>query len=366
MTMVSTGEISLGGSATSGGLNRSVNIELGRSATATINLNEAAVRTLAGVPSGAISLSNFYGKSNRVAISFTFSSSTANATRNVTSISGYVAGASDITITVNSGVFLHATSTANAGLTLSGGTSGDTITLVNNGFIMGQGGQGSISDSNGVNNLARAGGPALSLGFNTTVNNTNAAAFIGGGGGGGGSASSAKFNTTGGGGGAGGGAGGDGLSASNIDAGGAGGGIGAAGGNGVGGAGGSGGGGGRIFPGTGGAAVTAVFSGGSTVGGLGGGAGGSGAARSLDQNSAVSGAGGSSNGTGGNGARLSGTGGAAGAAGGGGWGASGGVAFGSRSDATRESGAGGRAVQLNGFAVTFVAGDTARVFGAVS
>lgn len=45
-----------------------VNTELGRSATATISLGETAVRTLAGVPSGAISMDNLRGKSN---VSFT-------------------------------------------------------------------------------------------------------------------------------------------------------------------------------------------------------------------------------------------------------------------------------------------------------
>ena len=40
-----------------------VNTELSRSATATINLNDAEVRTLAGVPSGAISMDNLRGKS---------------------------------------------------------------------------------------------------------------------------------------------------------------------------------------------------------------------------------------------------------------------------------------------------------------
>ena len=40
-----------------------VNTELGRSATASINLNESAVRTLAGVSSGAISMNNLRGKS---------------------------------------------------------------------------------------------------------------------------------------------------------------------------------------------------------------------------------------------------------------------------------------------------------------
>jgi len=41
-----------------------VNTELGRSSTATISLGETAVRTLAGVASGAISMNNLRGKSN--------------------------------------------------------------------------------------------------------------------------------------------------------------------------------------------------------------------------------------------------------------------------------------------------------------
>lgn len=41
-----------------------VNTELGRSSTASISLGESAVRALAGVPSGAISMDNLRGKSN--------------------------------------------------------------------------------------------------------------------------------------------------------------------------------------------------------------------------------------------------------------------------------------------------------------
>lgn len=41
-----------------------VNVELGRSGTAQISLGESAVRTLAGVASGTISMSNLQGKSN--------------------------------------------------------------------------------------------------------------------------------------------------------------------------------------------------------------------------------------------------------------------------------------------------------------
>lgn len=54
MTLQSSGAISLG----------NVNTELGRSSTAAISLGETAVRTLAGVSSGAIALSSLYGKSN--------------------------------------------------------------------------------------------------------------------------------------------------------------------------------------------------------------------------------------------------------------------------------------------------------------
>jgi hypothetical protein len=64
MPLVSSGEISIGGSTT----NRSINLELGRSATATSSLGETALRNLAGVSSGAISLSSFYGKSSLAAV----------------------------------------------------------------------------------------------------------------------------------------------------------------------------------------------------------------------------------------------------------------------------------------------------------
>ena len=67
MALVTTGEISIGGNATSGSLNRSINIELSRAAGATSNLNETALRTLAGIPTSGstISLASFYNKSSR-------------------------------------------------------------------------------------------------------------------------------------------------------------------------------------------------------------------------------------------------------------------------------------------------------------
>lgn len=41
-----------------------INVELGRAANTAMSLNDADVRALAGVPSGAIGLSDFYGKSH--------------------------------------------------------------------------------------------------------------------------------------------------------------------------------------------------------------------------------------------------------------------------------------------------------------
>lgn len=49
-----------------------INVELGRSSTAPFDINGAAERALAGVPTGAISFADFYGKS-----SFNFSATTS-------------------------------------------------------------------------------------------------------------------------------------------------------------------------------------------------------------------------------------------------------------------------------------------------
>lgn len=54
MTLPASGQISIS----------QVSVELGRASNATTSLGESAVRTLAGVPSGAISMSNLWGKSN--------------------------------------------------------------------------------------------------------------------------------------------------------------------------------------------------------------------------------------------------------------------------------------------------------------
>lgn len=101
MTLVSSGEISIGGSAMSGSLNRSINLELGRSATATSNLNETSLRNLAGVSSGAISLSNFYGKSNLSVTLPNYDPSTQDIHLSLQNSDGFSAS-SEVSISLNS------------------------------------------------------------------------------------------------------------------------------------------------------------------------------------------------------------------------------------------------------------------------
>lgn len=365
MAIPASGAINLAGTSSP----VSVASELGLGLTTAITMNDAAVRTLAGAGGSGVSwsMSSLYGKANRVSISYTFSASTANASLNVAAIGGYIAGKSNITVTVNSGVYLYATTTGGYALNLTGGTAGDTVTLVNNGFIMGQGGTGgSVIDS--TYPAATAGGPALNLGFGvSTITINTQSGYIGGGGGGGGVGSAVKAVTTAGGG-AGGGAGGSqtfNSSPPSYYAGGTGGGIGSSGGNGqaqtsfdV-----TGGGGGRIMPGT---TIAGPTSSNNFAAGYGGSAGGTGAEANVNAASTSTGGSGGGGGSAG-GSGYSNTYGAA-SGGGGGWGASGGagVATGD-TPVARPGAAGGKAVNTNGFGITWTGGfNSGRVFGAVS
>ena len=282
------------------------------------------------------------GLRRRVAVNITLASNITNYLLDPTSVSAngqYIAGQTDVTLTINGGVYVYSGTYLIAGLAVGAFTSGDTVSIINNGFIIGMGGgQG-----------ATTGGPAMNISYPVSL--TNNSYIAGGGGAGGGS---------GGGGGAG---GGTGVTGTSGGTGGAGGGPGLSGSNGI--AGSEipgGGGGGRILPGTGGSGV------GSGGIGLGGGAGGSGSGYVAQAGQAWF---------------------TSAAGGGGGWGASGGsgkggigalgtVTPGNGGSANNAGGngaapnnatpilgsAGGKAVNLNGNTVTWLANGTR--WGAIS
>jgi hypothetical protein len=231
-------------------------LELGQSPVAQISFNDANVRTLAGDTTAGSPVqmpSDFYGKASTVTLTVTYNSSGSNFTLDAGSLSGYVAGKTQVNVTINSGVVISATSTSVAALTITGFASGDTVSIVNNGTIAGAGGAagangsgagtspypgnpssvtgitypsgytgtgyptgygaggstpgynyysgGGISASAGSN-----GGPAITLASNIALTITNNGTIVGGGGGGGGQAGNN----------AGGGAGGNGGLAVNV------------------------------------------------------------------------------------------------------------------------------------------------------
>lgn len=357
MALNNSGPINISGS-TSG---QSIALELGLAPGTQLNLGNASVRTLAAVPSGAITMpTNFYGKSSTFSFSITTNQQEANL-RSLALTAGWN-GSSAVIATVNAGVYIWSDSTGTAALTINGSWPSG-VTLINNGYIIGKGGAGGAgiaANSNSVKNGA-VGGPAISLGVNVTITN-NSGAFIAGGGGGGGGSGASTGVGSGGGGGAGGGAGGG--NSTTGTAGGAGGGLGAAGSNGnltsnAGLDSGTGGGGGRILPGTGGVGASS-----SSRRGLGGGAGGGGAYTvPYYAPGGSGGTGGSAGGTGGNPNNPN-SADEGGGAGGGGWGASGGTGSSGAGGTGGSAGAGGKAIALNGFTATTTGAGT--TYGAVS
>ena len=173
-----------------------VNVELGLTATAQIDMGGSDVRGLFGVASGQITMANGYGKSNAFAL--TISSNTQEANLSTLATAAGWDGSEAIAVTINSGVYLWANSTANGGLLANIAN----CTITNNGYIIGKGG-------NGSNYGGGAGGPALKItATGVTVVNNSSGIIGGGGGGGGGSKDSTDSDRAYGGGGSGGGNGG--------------------------------------------------------------------------------------------------------------------------------------------------------------
>ena len=109
--------------------------------------------------SGTISMSQFYGSTNRVSIALTISSTTQNY--NIYSNKGgtYSAGNSDITLTVQA--IVGSSSTGGYGIdTGSQWASGDTVKIINNNQIVGAGGEGGNGGNADAAHAGQAGASA--------------------------------------------------------------------------------------------------------------------------------------------------------------------------------------------------------------
>lgn len=325
---------------------------------------------------GAISMSDFYGKQlSSPSFNFTISSHQDQANLRTLAVNAGWNQSSPVTATIAGGVYIYSTNINGAALTINGSFPGG-VTLVNNGFIMGQGGTGgghgyqaAPTATTYVNSGQTVGGNAIVLGVSCTIQNNS---YIAGGGGGGGSCVSG-FGVGagyGGGGGAGGGGGGTSFYLNNGTYtwyyGGAGGGLGSSGANA---ADQGGGGGGRILPGSNITQTRTTPYGGYATS-TGGGADNPGSTTTLLVTNTTA-SGGSSPGLGGSGggtgAVYAGTGQyssyADAGGGGGGWGASGG--YGQRNGTVSGTGAvGGKCVHLNGYSITWSA--TGTRYGGIS
>lgn len=297
MALQSSGQITL----------KEIATEFGDTAPSTLKEFYSAA---SGIPaSGEITIKDFYGASSLQTFTISSNQQEMNLSTYLTA-QGWD-GSSNVDVTINSGVYIWSDNTGTGALTIPSSMNG-LVTITNNGYIIGRGGDGGAND----------GGPAI-VNNATGVTLTNASgAYIAGGGGGG----AGGVVNGGGGGGAG---GGDGQVGAGFRAGataGTGGAVGQAGTNAShpdgtqasgGGAGGGGsrwhggsgsqhhlyggGGGGRILPGTGGAGGQYVNDGTNSFGGTGGSAGNAGGAGNT--NAAGGGGGwGAAGGSGGQGA----------------------------------------------------------------
>lgn len=191
MTLPSSGAISL----------NDVNVELQQTATGTISLNDANVRSLFGVLSGAISMSDGYGKSNlhlfgtgaNGALSIS-SGTLSSGTYTTASISGSVTCASPTIIYVQNDLTISGTITCRYG---QNGTSamnivrpaGSDTTSPSSAFTAINADEPAISAAGGtLVSVAYPGGAAsgTSTQFVTGKTGSNSATGCGGGGGGGG------------------------------------------------------------------------------------------------------------------------------------------------------------------------------------
>ena len=141
--------------------------------------------TYGAVPSsGLITIQNFYGTS--AAFTFGINSSTTNANLRTLAINAGWNQSLPLVAVISNSVYITSTSTGTPALTVNGSFPGG-VTLTNNGFIIGKGGNGGRGwGLDDVSYPGGGGGTAIAVSVALTFANNGTLAGGGGGGGGGG------------------------------------------------------------------------------------------------------------------------------------------------------------------------------------
>lgn len=170
---------------TSGAISLSdINVELNLSATATISLNDSAVRGLFGKPSGVISLSDGYGKANEIVYINT-------SNRTVASIFELMGSPTQPGIYVFENQATISAGASSYALRTGVFPVGSTLRIVNKGYIRGRGGAG----GDNAGGAGAAAGAALYVDMDCILD-TETGFILGGGGGGGGARQLASNGVT--------------------------------------------------------------------------------------------------------------------------------------------------------------------------
>jgi hypothetical protein len=183
-------------------LARHVGVEIGRTATQRVSLNETSVRNLAGKPGDQtrISLSDLWNKSRTVTV--VPPRDLYNYVLEPSVVPNYVRGFTEVVFSVPSSINVYSADVNKPALTVRGFSSGDTVTVVNNNYIIGKGGGGGVGagGQGGIGQMrdtrqnpspavaGGGGGTAIRLEFSTKIINNGTIGGGGGGGGGGGTA----------------------------------------------------------------------------------------------------------------------------------------------------------------------------------
>lgn len=130
-----------------------------------------------------LKISEFYGKLSKNIVNLTISADTQNYNVKTAVGGSYIAGFTTVNVTINSGIYVGSSSTSTFALTVNGFTTGDVVNIINNGYVVGAGGNGGNGGTDGGATTGTNGGNALSLSFTTNI--TNNGTIAGGGGGGG-------------------------------------------------------------------------------------------------------------------------------------------------------------------------------------